>query len=304
MNFQIKKILLILIFLSFPSLAKGAVLYFDPSFSQLKSKETFILKIGILTEKECINAVKIVLKFPQDLLEVKDFSDGNSILTLWPERPSLDEEKGTISFSGGIPKGYCQDFGFLGQIIFQAKEVIQKTEGKIEFLDALVLLNDGYATKAKLEKKDFTFSLLPEKIEIEKDLWQETLKKDHSPPEKFKVEITKDSLLYEGKYVLIFNTLDKESGISHYEVSEQKLKFCIPVEREKWEVAKSPYLIKDQSLKSIFKVKAVDKAKNERIVTLNSCAPLYPFFFVFFIVILGTGIILYWLFKLKRERRI
>jgi hypothetical protein len=108
--------------------------------------------------------------------------------------------------------------------------------------------------------------------------------------------------LFGGKYVLIFNTIDRESGISHFEVAEQKLKFCFPSEKEKWERAESPYLIKDQSLKSIIKVKAVDKVGNERIVTLNPCAKYYPFFGIFAVVIVGTGIIFWWVFRMKKEK--
>ena len=297
--------LLILILFLLPFSTRAALLYFEPSSFELKSGQTFILKIEISTQKDCINAVKINLKFPKDLLIAKDFSDGDSILTLWPESPLIDQEKGEISFTGGIPKGYCEDKGLLGKVIFQAKEVSQKIEGKIKFLDnSLVLLNDGFGSKAKLEKKDFVFSLLPEKVEIPKDVWQETLKKDKNPPEKFELEIRKDPLLFGGKYVLIFNTRDKESGISHFEVAEQKMKFCFPAEREKWERAKSPYLIKDQSLKSIIKVKAVDKAGNERIVTFNPCAKYYPLFGVFAIVILGTGIIFWWFFKMRKEKKL
>jgi len=118
------------------------------------------------------------------------------------------------------------------------------------------------------------------------------------------LEVRKDSLLFGEKYVLIFNTTDKESGISHFEVAEQKMKFCVPTEKEKWERAKSPYLIKDQSLKSIIKVKAVDKAGNKRVITFNPCEKYYPLFMIFAIVIGGTGIIFWSFFKIKKRKKL
>ncbi len=104
---------------------------------------------------------------------------------------------------------------------------------------------------------------MPEKIKIPKDEWKKELEKDNIPPEPFEIEIHQNPLIFEGKYFITFSTNDKQTGIDYYEIHE------IPpiwtLKTTKPERAGSPYLLKDQSLKSIIKVRAVDKAGNERV---------------------------------------
>jgi len=86
------------------------------------------------------------------------------------------------------------------------------------------------------------------------------LKKDTIPPEPFSIEIYKEPLIFDGKYFLIFSAVDKQTGIDFYEAKEGD---------NSWQKQKSPYLLEDQQLNSIINVKAVDKAGNERIVSLG-----------------------------------
>ena len=108
-------------------------------------------------------------------------------------------------------------------------------------------------------------TILPEKIEKPRDEWQEELEKDTIPPEAFEIELYQDPSIFGGKYFIVFSTTDKQTGIDHYEVKEGK---------RKWQEAESPYLLGDQKLESIIKVKAVDKAGNERTVLIGPFRPL------------------------------
>jgi hypothetical protein len=306
-NWEIKTKVKILILYSFlfslslglPLEVEGVVLYLEPSKGEYHSGDVFIVEARINTEKECINIVEVNISFPPDILEIVDFSQGNSILTLWIKPPKINQELGLVSFSGGIPAGYCgkitgdpQPSNLLGKLIFQTKEFNRgQSSVELEFLESSkVLLNDGLGTPAKLTIKGATFTIFPEKLKFPKNEWQRELEKDIIPPEPFEIEIHQNPTIFEGRYFITFFTTDKQTGIDHYEISETS-----DEKTENWKKGESPYLLKDQNLKSIIKVKAVDKAGNERIVEYFPQQKPFPYQLI--ILVLIIGIIIYWLRK-------
>lgn len=246
--------IIFIILLFFPLVTKGAVLYLSPASGDYHQGDTFIVEVRLDTQGEYINAVETNLNFPSDILEVKDLSSGNSVLTLWIKNPSFSGD--VISFIGGIPAGYQGLDGLIGKIVFQAQEKAGGDSAKIIFQESSVLLNDGQGTKAKLSTKGAVFNILPLELKIPKDQWKKELERDKIPPLPFKVEISRDSAIFEGKYFITFSTTDKETGIDHYEIKEGK---------KDWETGASPYVLKNQKLTSDIWVKAVDKAGNEWI---------------------------------------
>ena len=102
------QILITILFCIFlPLISKAAILYLEPDSGEYHQDDTFIVEMKIDTEEECVNTVEANLSFSQDVLKMVDFSQGNSILTLWVKQPTIDQSLGRISFSGGIPGGYC-----------------------------------------------------------------------------------------------------------------------------------------------------------------------------------------------------
>ncbi len=289
---------LIISFILIPTITEAAVLYLEPTEGEHYQEDTFIVTAKIDTEEECINTVEGNLNFSQDILEVVDFSQGSSILTIWVKKPEILQNSGLISFTGGIPGGYCGrlpgdpgESNLLGKIIFKVKNQKLGT-AKVEFLDSSqVLLNDGFGTPAKLTLQGATFTILSGVSEFPKEEWLQELKKDTVSPEPFEIEINQDPLIFEGKYFIIFSTNDKQTGIDYYEVKEG--------ERD-WKIAESPYLLEDQGLTSIIKVKAVDKAGNERIAEIigpRYLPPEKPFpYWIIIIILVGIGIIC-WIIK-------
>ena len=300
LQFKIRNSFLLLIFsfsfLLLPLVAQSAVLYLSSSSGEYYEDHTFIIEARIDTEGECINTVEANLSFPPDILEAVDFSLGNSILIFWVSPPSISQETGLVSFTGGIPGGYCGklpgdpgESNLLGKMIFKVKEIPQiLTPGaaEIEFLEnSQVLLNDGLGTPAQLSLKGIVLTILPEKVGVSKDEWQEEIKKDITFPEQFEIKTHQDPAIFEGKYFIVFSTTDKQTGIDHYEVKEGK---------GEWMTTQSPYLLKDQSLQSIIKVKAVDKAGNERIA---EHIPAKNHYWIIILVLVGMGIIIWRLLK-------
>ena len=263
---------------------QAAVLYLSPSTGSYYQGDTFMVEIRLDTQGEYINAVEANLNFSPDILEVKDLSQGNSILTLWVKEPGFSENK--ISILGGVPGGYQGADGLLGKIIFQVSESGQGS-ARINFQDdSKVLLNDGKGTEAKLTIQGAKFNIIPEKSEIPGNKWKEELEKDKIPPQPFKIEISQNSAIFEGKYFITFSTTDKETGVDYYEVKEGK---------GDWEKAVSPYILKNQRLTDDIWIKAIDKAGNEWVEIVKAARkPIweYVLYGVLFLILLSGIIIL------------
>ncbi|GIW65662.1 MAG: hypothetical protein KatS3mg094_181 [Candidatus Parcubacteria bacterium] len=239
--------------------------------------DKIIIPIYLDTEGESINAFEVKIKISDNLI-FRDYLEKDSIISYWIERPhvversslpgkpnvveksspqgsttenlSRSEPQGStteINFSGITPGGYIGKKALLVNLIFEAK---QSGSAFIEILPSSnVLLNDSLGTKAKLITEKYSFIL--NRTQEKKIIIQ-----DNYPPEPFKVYLQKDKEIFNNKYYLVFYAQDKQSGISYYEVKEGDYDF---------EKASSPYLLKDQSLRSYVYIKAVDRAGNERI---------------------------------------
>ena len=288
--FKIQNLLIVLI-ISFilPTVVFGATLYLEPAEGQHYLEDVFVMEIKLNTEGQEINTVKVDLTFSQELLEIKDFSKGNSILTLWPEEPSFSNQTGKIYFLGGIPGGYSGKDGFLGKIIFKANKEGEATVQIEE--DSQVLLNDGLGTLAKLTTRGAIFRVLAEKREVPEDEWKKVLKKDKIPPDPFEIKIGKEATVFEGKYFIAFSTIDKQTGIDYYEILEADKRGYQrgTIRKAEWKKGSSPYLLEDQGLRSIIKVKAVDKAGNERITEYLPAKKPFPYWIII-IILVGIGI--------------
>ena len=273
-----------------PVLGQAAVLYLEPSEGEYYQNDTFIVNVRIDTEEDCINTVEANLSFSKDVLEVTGFSTSNSLISIWLKQPTADEDSGLIYLIGGIPGGFCGtlpgdpgESNLLAKMVFRVKEVEREQKAEIRFSsDSQVLLNDGFGTKAKLTLRGAILNILSGFAETPKDEWEMELLKDTIPQEPFDVEIVQDPLIFDGKYFIVFQTQDKQTGIDYYEAKEGK---------KDWQRAESPYLLEDQSLSSTIKVKAVDRAGNERIAEY---LPEKKACYWWIIILILAGIVLVW----------
>lgn len=277
---------LFLCFFIVPNFSSAASLYIDPPNSSLNRGDMITLSVRLDTdelENECVNAVDSVITYPSNI-EPIDTSIGSSIFSVWVETPKINKTDRTITFAGGIPNGYCGRVigdprlsNVLAEIIFQSPGFSvggsEANTASIEFTDeTTIYLNDGKGTKAEINRYPAVIILDPKPGSEYQNHWQEQVQLDDIPPEEFSISLQKGDFAYSGKYFIVFNTGDKQTGIDHYEIMEEPLSQMSSFEwgraNAPWIVGRSPYQLKDQSLNSIIRVKAIDKAGNVYIANL------------------------------------
>ena len=278
-SFIAKAIVVCLVVSPLPVLA--AEFYFGTHTQEIGLNQYVEVGVFLNTQGESINALEGSVSFPSSLLAPKEIRNGNSIIPFWIKEPFLEHE-GAIRFSGVIPGGYEGSKGYLFSVIFQAQK-----EGKavLDVLSAKTLLNDGEGSESSLRTSPIELA-----IESESKGPEVFSPYDPDAPESFVPQIAQDQNLFYGKWFLVFATQDKASGIDHYEVKETRS--AISAWFQKWRVVESPYLLKDQKLKSSIFVRAVDKKGNERVAVLSPTYPLkwYENYEDWFIIIIGLVI--------------
>lgn len=242
-------------------------------------------------EGQNINTVSATIDLPPNLSYVGE-DDSSSIVSYWVDDPTYDPDTDSFSFSGIIPGG------FSGQINPFSTDGAQKSEGTvirlllrgsvvgagtISYPAADAYLDDGLGTETRVDTK--TLSLVIDTI-IGQDLPAIV---DTDPPLPFTPYLERDYLLDDGKYVAIFHTEDKGSGMDHYEIKEGN---------RAWVRATSPYLLVDQSVSHDIIIKAVDRAGNAQYETI----PALQHFELWQIVV-SIAIILFILLLALLERR-
>jgi len=275
-------LLLILITLIAINFSWGAVIEPRIEKEEVKKGEFVIVPIYLDSQFEEINAVEVYVNFSNNLV-FRDYFDGKSIITHWIEKPHYqysDRQHSKIVFSGIITGGVNGKNLNLIDLIFEAKE---SGLAKIEIdKKSRILLNDGLGTKTKILALSKSFNILDIKGKPEIKI------KDNFPPEPFKIYLAKNKEIFDGKYYIIFETKDKQSGIAYYEISEKPINFVLGARPDikylNFKKAESPYVLEDQSLRSYVIVRAVDKAGNERIEVLPPQRILpYEDVFLFFV---------------------
>jgi len=275
----------------------AAELYFGAQGKELSLENNFEIGVLLNTEGESINAIEGKVVFPTDIFEFQETREGASLISFWVKQPAFDGSG--VSFSGIVPGGYSGSQGYLFSIIVKPKQLGQVT---IDARESRALRNEPPGSVAQLR-------ISPMELEIvaESETPEFLPPYDKEAPEPFTPEIAKNPNIFDGKWFLVFNTQDKGAGIDHYEVMErreyriQNLGF----RTGEWKIEESPYLLKDQRLKSYIYVKAVDKSGNERIAELPPQNPLewYENYLIWVIIIAG-GIVGYIIWRILWKKKI
>jgi len=253
-----------------PLFASATTLALDPTVGTFGPGDTFIVNVRLDTDSsQCINAAHVVIDYPTATLRAVDFGRGNSIFSLWIADPKLDTTGGTIDFSGGVPGGYCGRIpgdpalsNILGSIVFTVVGSSTRSAA-IQFASAsTVYKNDGLGTAVTPSFQNATITISPTPV-LSSNPWLAEVSADTIPPEPFTISLESTRGVFDGKYYIVFSTVDKQSGLDHYDVFENNA----------WVPVTSPHVLADQSLKSPIEVRAVDKAGNIRMGTYDQGPP-------------------------------
>lgn len=258
-----KGLLLAALLFSLPAGASAASLYLDPDTGTYGPGDTFIVNVRLNTDGECINAANVVLTYPTESMRAVDFGKGGSIFPLWVVEPKLDTQKGLVSFAGGIPGGYCGRIqgdpsltNTIGKVVFTMTRGSAKSATIALTSASALYLNDGRGTKITPELVNSSIKIAAEATQSENP-WLGLVGDDKTPPDPFDIQIESTRGIFNGKYYAVFSTVDKQSGVDHYEMMINGT----------WQRATSPHAVDDQTLRSGVEVRAIDKAGNVRLGT-------------------------------------
>ncbi len=245
------------------------------------------------------NDSRVLLNDGEGTLAELNLSEGNYEVSKKPEglivissRNCPDQNKWynskTLHIHWDLIEGAEYSYLLSRDPLAEPDETVDKPEGELMWMGDmeydLKTEGDGvyyFALRSRLPNEDWSKEVSRFRAMI-----------DSTPPQDFKPEIGQESSVFEGKYFLSFATTDKTSGIDYYEVREGK---------GDWKIAESPYLLKDQSLKSKILVKAVDKAGNEKIAEISPL-PKYFTYETILLILIGIAVALWLIKKIKSQK--
>ncbi|MBP6884604.1 MAG: hypothetical protein KBC17_02140 [Candidatus Pacebacteria bacterium] len=222
--------------------------YVEKPIYEVREGDVVSFSVFLDTEEKEINSLdgKVVINGP---VQISAVSTGGSIFSFWPIKPSVDGN--IITFTGGSISGVSG-----GKLKLFSVSLMPTASGSISFHSKEVIgyMADGYGTKINGVQKTILVNVEKSVAEKRSDL-NELILSDKEPPLPFTIEFGRDLALYDGQYFVSFYTKDSGSGIRYYEVSEKGF----PTVR-----SGSPYVLRDQSLRSNIEIKAVDFSGNSR----------------------------------------
>ena len=140
------------------SQAVSSSLYLSPSSGSVLVGSTFTLSVFLNTEGNNINVVWAELEFPPEILQITSPTTGESFISQWTIPPNYSNEKGIISFKGGVPEGITTSAGLVSTITFRANA---SGTAQIRFKEeSKVLLNDGQGTDVLTNKINGQYQIL------------------------------------------------------------------------------------------------------------------------------------------------
>lgn len=250
-----KKTLLIGILVLLPSLTHAATLQFVPEKSISGVGQEVRVSVTLSTDNTEVNAIEGSVVIPPTLSVVR-VEDGNSLVTLWLKRPSIEGQ--LLSFSGVTPGGYA---GQNGRVFAFVAKVAKEGSSALTFSNVQLLKNDGLGTVIGTNGVPLSLSIRGRADDVSSTM------SDDVRPETFVPTIGKDELLFDGRSFVAFTTQDKGVGIDYYTVQESTsrigLWFATKV------TAESPYVLQNQNDGVYVRVTAYDKEGNARSETAN-----------------------------------
>lgn len=269
--------------------------------------DSFQVSLAIDTLGKSINTITGKISVPADKLQITDLRYGNSILTLWVDKPVISS--GLISFSGGVPGGFNGSNGPILNFTVKAKKIGVATISASEFQ---VLLNDGLGTASAnlvLGKLILTINeALPIPPPAPKEEKVEEVyvpSPDTTAPDSFIPLVSRHPGVANNQYFVSFSAVDKDTGIDYYEVREEPLILSWITGRfsTDWIKTTSPYILKGQWWTYRIAVRAYDRADNVTEGFVVKPLHTYLVWLLIILLVLSTVFFTRYFSKPHRPRR-
>lgn len=253
------RIIVIVSIVALPRIVNAAAISIQSAPTSVGQQQQFYVDITIDPQGKAINAIQGSVVFSDDNLSFVRAETGTSNITFFITPPTL--KGSTITFAGIIPGGFNglinpfdaqhRKSGEIMRLVFTGKAA---GEAQIIATGTTVADNDGQGT----------LEIVPDQrvfLAVSTATSPSVYAMHDTNPPLITALIVQDPNLDNGKYTLVFNAVDKQSGIDHVELKEGDAD---------WRTIQSPYVLHDQSRKSILLVRAVDVAGNTSLVTINA----------------------------------
>lgn len=213
----------------------------------------------VISATESVNALEGEIIIPAGV-KVSGLSEGGSVVSFWIERPELKNNR--IRFSGIIPGGVKGS----NLILFTIRGVAEKIGSfSLQAKNLTALANDGKGGSVPITYTEKTFQVLPLGPNTQIPL----VEKDITPPTPFSIQVGRDESLYEGKTFAVFETTDKESGISHYEMAHSFWPLKRSEKELSWQKTESPLILPENFWAKYIYIRAVDFEGNTKVAILS-----------------------------------
>lgn len=243
------------------SIASAATLRVNSSRSSLNVGDQVKVDISFDTQGENVNAIQGQITFPNNLFSFQGVNDGASPVTFWVEQPH-EVASGVVEFSGIMPGGFT---GQASSVLSILLTPVSGGTGIVSVDNAEVLRNDGQGSSVPVAVSSSWAFIVGSAAGSSVTASEQPVR--FTIPESFTPSIARDPNIYNGQYFLVFSTTDKGSGINYYEVTEVPAGTALS-QNPSWTSAKSPYLLKDQTLSSDIYVRAINNAGSSITVKL------------------------------------
>lgn len=279
-----------------PQTVRAAHMVVNGAPATVAQQQEFYVDVAVDSDNVALNGIAGTVSFSSDTLTFVRAETGTSLINYFIDSPMLVGN--TIKFSGTIVGGFNglidpfnPEHKLPGQIVRLVFAGKAKGPATITTTNVMVTDNDG---KGTLEKAidgampvTVTDAIAPSHYNTP----------DTTPPE-ISASIVQDTNFYDGKYVLVFSTIDKESGIDRVQLQEGD---------GQWTTIQSPYLLHDQTRTSTLSLRAYDVAGNMTPITIAPIRTFSPTAIIAFLILLLLaiimGYIIYEKIKYRKTRR-
>ncbi len=216
--------------------------------------DVVLVPISVNTEGKTINTLDGAIMISGfGAVDVRNISLGGSKVPLWVRTPSLSQVGDSVSFVAAFPGGITGDSVELFTLALHAgkQATVELTPKNLKGY-----LNDGLGTEVPSTGFIPRIVVGPASASPVDEL-KKSVSSDNIPPLAFPVEVFQTKELYGGRKYLSYKSIDEQTGIDRYEVSEGD---------GPWIRTGGEYVLSKQSGYEKVRIRAIDRAGNVRVV--------------------------------------